>query len=196
MKPVTNALFVALLLSVFVATAGAQAKNDPKPVVTTQPPAIETVELSDLLAAVRKNSKKMFLINRHVQPVVVIGQANVRDTDYAMLLQILRNNDLATFTVDGVVNVVPLNIIRQYALPMIPEDDSMHDEEWVTGVLRLENAPAASMVPIMRPMMPQAGHVAADPISNSVIIVDRLGNAKLIFSLIRQLDQDSPGQDE
>jgi general secretion pathway protein D len=68
--------------------------------------------------------------------------------------------------------------------------------KWVTGVLRPKNAPAASMFPIMRPMMPKAGHLAANPESNSVIIVDRLGNARRIFSLIRQLDEDSPARPE
>jgi general secretion pathway protein D len=108
----------------------------------------------------------------------------------------LRNNDLAAVTIDGAVNVIPVGIIRQYPLPAIPNDDSLHDEEWVTGVLPLKNAPAPSIVPIMRPMMPQAAHLAAYPYSNSVIIVDRLGNARRILNLIRRLDQTTSSQTE
>lgn len=197
MKPRINASLVVILFAVLVSSATAQTTGEQKPFVTMQPPSIEKVELSEVLEAVRKNSKMTFLINSHVQPAVAVGQANVRDTDYATLLQILRNNDLAAVTVNDIVNVIPVGIVRQYPLPMISDaDSSMSDEEWVTGVLRLENAPAAPMVPIMRPMMPQAGHLAANPMSNSVIIVDRLGNAKRIFSLIHQLDQDTRAQSE
>ena len=73
---------------------------------------------------------------------------------------------------------------------------ALDEEEWVTGVLRVENASAATFIPIMRPMMPQAGHITVNAMSNSVIIVDRLGNARRIFNLIRQLDRTTPDQAE
>lgn len=196
MKAMTNLFILVALLGILIYSAASQAQDKPEQTASVVPQSVEKVQLTDVLEAVRKNSKKTFLINHHVQPEIVVGQIAVRDIDYALLLQILRNNDLAAVTVDGAVNVIPVAIIRQYPLPAIPNDDSLNDEEWVTGVLPLENAPAPSIVPIMRPMMPQAGHLAAYPYSNSVIIVDRLGNARRILNLIRRLDQATSPQTE
>jgi len=156
-------------------------------------PTIEKVLLVDLLDSVSKNSSKTFLVNHHVLPTIVVGQAHVPDVDYPTLLQMLRNNDLAAVTVDDIVNVIPVGIVRQYPLPMFADiEDSASDEEWITGILRLENAFAVQMIPILRPILPQAGHLAANPASNSVVIVDRLGNARRVFSLMQQMDRNTP----
>ena len=90
---------------------------------------------------------------------------------YGTLLLILRNNDLAAVSVDDVINIIPASIVRQYPLPVLYEaDDSIHDEEWVTWVIHVENATPGSIVPIIRPIMPAAGHFAANPGSRSMLL--------------------------
>jgi len=159
-------------------------------------PQIEKVMLVDVLEAARKNSGKSYLIDHRVQPTIVVGQANVSDIDYSMLLYLLRNNDLAAVTVDDIVNIIPVSIVRQFPLPVLhEEDDSIHDEEWVTWIIETKNAPPQSIVPIIRPIMPGAGHFAANAGSQSMLLVDRYGNAKRIVALIQQLDDASPPQD-
>lgn len=197
MKTRASAGLAVLLVTLAATSTTAQEEKKPTIEFHDAAQAVERVPLADVMAAVRKNSKKTFLVHSRINPDVAIGQASIRDIDYALLLQILRNNDLAAATVDGVVNIVPVSIIRQYPLPMISSSESdLSDEEWVTGVLQLENTPARALIPIMRPLMPQAGHLAASPNSNSVIIVDRLGNARRIIAMMKELDQTTVTQAE
>src|SRR5207302_1441434 len=48
---------------------------------------------------------------------------------------------------------------------------------------------AAQLVPILRPMIPQYGHLAAYPSSNILIISDRAGNVNRMMRIIRRIDQ-------
>lgn len=156
-------------------------------------PQLERIAIVDVLDAVRRNDDRSFLIDHRVQPMIVIGQAELGDIDYSMLLYLLRNNDLAAVTVADIVNIVPVSMVRQFPLPVLFEhDDSIHDEEWVTWIIQTKNAPPQAIVPIIRPIMPAAGHFAANPGSQSMLLVDRYGNAKRIVALVQQLDAASP----
>jgi len=48
---------------------------------------------------------------------------------------------------------------------------------------------AAQLVPILRPMIPQYGHLAAYPSSNILIISDRASNVNRMMRIIRRIDQ-------
>jgi general secretion pathway protein D len=150
-----------------------------------------------LLDVVARKSDRVFAIDGIVSPDVVAGQISRTDITYGTLLVILRNNGLAAATIDGVTNIVPLSIIRQLPLPVLFEnDDSIEGDEWVMRILKLRNAPATSLVPILRPIMPQAGHLAAHPLSNSLLIVDRYTNVQHLVEIISNLDAKTPPQGE
>ena len=46
----------------------------------------------------------------------------------------------------------------------------------------------AQLVPILRPLLPQAAGLAAFPQTNSLVIVDRFANLRRIEGLIKALD--------
>jgi general secretion pathway protein D len=157
--------------------------------------SMPTTPLADILDAVSKKSGKKFLVGHEVRPDVVISQLRSKDIDYSSLLLVLRNNDLAAATVGDIVNIVSVRIIRQYPLPVLFEnDDSIDGEEWVTRVIHLENALAPQLIPIMRPLLPQAGHMAANEPSNTILIVDRYDNVKRVTEMILRMDAATPLQ--
>jgi general secretion pathway protein D len=146
--------------------------------------------LLDLLAAVAHRSGEIFLVDARVSPQVVIGQLRPNDVSYSLLLSILRNNDLAAVAVNGVINIVPVGVVRQFPLPVLQgKDVPIADEEWVTHIIALSNVPVATLVPILRPLMPQAGHLAANSESNTILIVDRYKNVQRLVSLITAMDE-------
>ena len=57
------------------------------------------------------------------------------------------------------------------------------------GRSRCENVSAAQLVPVLRPLMPQAAHMAAYPAATSLIISDRASNVARIMRIIRRIDQ-------
>ena len=55
--------------------------------------------------------------------------------------------------------------------PNTPESDQL-----VTQVIKIVNVPAAQLVPILRPLVPQQGHLAAYAATNALIVTDRANN--------------------
>ena len=62
-------------------------------------------------------------------------------------------------------------------------------DDIVTQVVQVQNVGAAQLVPILRPLIPQYGHLAAHPGSNMLIISDRAGNVERMLRIVRRIDQ-------
>ena len=85
--------------------------------------------------------------------------------------------------------------IRQKPLPVITElDDSIDGDTWVSMVYQVENAEAVMFVPILRPMVPQNGHLVAHPASNSLVIADSYANVTKLITIVKILDEATPPQ--
>ena len=55
----------------------------------------------------------------------------------------------------------------------------------------MRNVSAAQLVPILRPLIPQYGHLAAYPSANILIISDRANNVNRMLRIIQRIDQAS-----
>jgi general secretion pathway protein D len=175
---------LAFVTFVAVCLAGPVVANE-----QSQPSTLPTTPLMDVLDAAAKNTGLVFTMNRRAQPDVVIGQADMRSLDYPMLLVILSNNDMAAVRHKGGVNIIPDAAIRQNPLPVLhEEDDSIADEEWVSMMIKVQNNNANRLVPILRPLVPQTGHMVADSATNTLTIVDRYGNIRKLLEMIRTMD--------
>ena len=185
----TKWVITLLLLSVMpgaVAQAGEGSAVDCDNANSSLP----TVSLTELLDVVSARTGKSFLMDVRVRPDVVIGGLEAADMSYPVLLSVLKNNDLAAVTVAGIVNIVPVRSIRQYPLPMVnSDDDSIADDEWVMRIIHTKNTEAVYFVPILRPMIPQAGFLAGTPSSNSLMIIDRYGNVRRLTEIVREIDE-------
>lgn len=183
----------AVLMGLFVIAIGAAHAADNKDkseiIESRQDHSFPRVSLEGILDAVSKKSGKTFLVDSRVSPAVVVGQPRARDVTFPMLLKILRNNGLAAVSEDDTVSIVPVATVRQYPLPLLIEDDDTIDPEaWVTRVVGLNNASAKQMVPILRPLLPQPGHLTAHVDSNTLTIVDRYANVRRIVQMVLVMD--------
>ena len=98
------------------------------------------IELMTVLDAVSKKTGKVFVVERNIDPNIVVGQVETRRMDYDTLLIVLRNNQLAAVNYDGLTSIVSVDRIRQYPLPLIDKlDGSIADEEWVTMLMALQS---------------------------------------------------------
>ncbi|HEY2145269.1 MAG TPA: secretin N-terminal domain-containing protein [Steroidobacteraceae bacterium] len=90
---------------------------------------------------------------------------------------------------EGVVRVVPNTDVRQMALPVVtPENVKGLDDEWVICVAPLKGIGAAQLVPILRPLLPSYGHLAALPDRNALLIVDRSANVRRLVEIIKTFE--------
>ena len=149
----------------------------------------ETVELKVLLDAVARKTGSEFLIDRRAPAEVVVGTVKLRDIDYAMFLTVLRNNGLAAAPADRAVRIVPVNYVRQHALRIVRQnDDAIPSDEWVTRILKVENTNAVRLVPLLRPMIQQAGHLVADTESNALIIAAPYSVTVHLAEIVKEAD--------
>lgn len=58
-----------------------------------------------------------------------------------------------------------------------------------TRVIQVQHGSVTELIPLIRPLVPQYGHLAAVPSANALIISDRAANIARIEDLMRQLDQ-------
>jgi type II secretory pathway component GspD/PulD (secretin) len=171
------------------------AQPAPSPPAEVRPnPELPTAELAPLLQRVERQSNKQFLLDPRIGPRLYLGGVEPNDVTYPVLLAIFRNNGFAAFEADGRVNIVPDSAIRFYAPVVQADDASIAADQWITRVLTVNNIDAAFLIPILRPMLPQAAHLAASATSNRIVIMDRYANVQRITEVIRSLDVAAPAR--
>jgi general secretion pathway protein D len=175
-----------------------QAPAQP-PVLAGGPP-VPTVALYSLIERVERSSKKSFLVDPRVRAQVYLGGMREEDVTYPVLLSILRLYGYATFTSEGRVNIVPDAIIRSSPVPIVQNDDrSLAADEWITRIITTTRVNAASLVPILRPMMPQSAHLVAQCTEqvgseargecHRLVVMDTYANVQRIAAIVKTLDQ-------
>ena len=109
---------------------------------------------------------------------------------YEAFLSVLEVHGYAAVTSGDIIKIIPNATARQYAGP-IGTAGAKGPDDIVTQVVQVQNIGAAQLVPILRPLVPQYGHLVAHPGSNMLIISDRAANVGRMISIIRRIDQAS-----
>jgi general secretion pathway protein D len=183
----TSALSVLILLAGSIAaSASAQSAR-----VAEAAPE-RGVPLAQLLESVAKRSGKKMIVDPRVQGEIQLFGQDPSRVDYEELLMILNINGMAALEEGGYVRVTPDASIRVTALPIVTGNESLPLAQYVTTIIRVKSVPPVFLVPILRPMLPQAGHLAALPCKNALIMVDTLANVRRIKALIESLDTGEP----
>lgn len=158
------------------------------PVPVGPRPDLPMVELAPLLQRVERASGKQFLVDPRLGTRLYLAGVDANDVTYPVLLAILRISGWAAFESEERVNIIPDANVRFHA-PFVQTDDaSIPADLYVSRVLTTANVAAANLVPILRPMMSQAAHLAAHADSNQLILVDRYENVQRVTAVIRALD--------
>jgi general secretion pathway protein D len=150
------------------------------------------VSIAHLIAAVAKRTGKKFVIDPRVHGEASIVGQDPANITYGDLLTILLVYGYTAGEYGGYVHVVPDANARQMPTPEVTGKESRPDEEFVTKVIVVKSQPAAQMVPILRPLIPQMGHLAAFPCSNRLVLVDTFANVQRLQRIIEELDVGEP----
>ena len=147
------------------------------------------VEIRAIIQAVSAVTGKNFIIDPRVrQEVTMISTTPMTpDAFYEAFLSILQVHNYAAVPSGDVIKIVPDASVRQFPTYLNTTDTARDDI--VTQVVSVQNVGAAQLVPILRPLMPQYGHLAAHPGSNMLILSDRSSNVARMISIIRRIDQ-------
>lgn len=151
------------------------------------------VELTDVLSKYARRNGKTFIIDSRVRATGGLVGIDADKITYEQLLALASVHGYVVITSGEVTIVAPDAGARQQPTPVYTDARfKALDDEWVTLLLSAKNACTAHLVPILRPLMPQAAHLAAEPMSNQIVVSDRAVNARRIANLIERIDAAAP----
>jgi general secretion pathway protein D len=155
-------------------------------------PNYKEADIRQIVEAVSAVTNRNFIIDPRVNAKVTMLSKTPMTPEafYEAFLAILEVHQLAAMQSGDIIKIIPNATARQYGSPM-GTGRAAGDDDIVTQVIQVQNVGAAQLVPILRPLIPQFGHLAAHPGSNMLIISDRAGNVARMVSIIRRIDLSS-----
>jgi len=154
-------------------------------------PNFKDADITQIAEAVSAATGKNFIIDPRVRAQVTMLSSTPMSPDafYEAFLSILQVYGFIAVPAGNVVKILPDANARQIPSIDLPDRVSGTSDEIVTQVLDVRNVSAPALVPILRPMIPQYGHLVAYPASNILIITDRASNVNRMMRIIRRIDQ-------
>jgi general secretion pathway protein D len=154
-------------------------------------PNFKDADITQIAEAVSAATGKNFILDPRVRAQVTMLSSTPMSPDafYQAFLSILQVHGFVALPAGKVIKIVPDANARQYPSNDLPDKVSASSDEIVTQVISVKNVNAAQLVPILRPLIPQYGHLAAYPASNILIISDRANNVNRLMRIIQRIDQ-------
>src|ERR1700704_6921722 len=178
----------AILLLSGTLPATSQVKPEDGQTIT---PNYKDADLSQIIQAVAEVTGKNFIIDPRVNAKVTMLSATPMSPAafYEAFLSVLQVYGYVAVPAGKVIKIVPNTDARQLPANDLPNDVSKTSDEIVTQIISMKNVSAAQLVPILRPLIPQQGHLAAYPSGNMLIISDRASNVNRIMKIIARMDE-------
>jgi general secretion pathway protein D len=150
-------------------------------------PNYREADIRQIIEAVGAVTGRNFLVDPRVRAQVTLLSYSPMTPDafYEAFLATLAVHGYAALDAGDVVKIIPDANARY-----IPtEGANATGDEIVTQTVTLQNIAAAQLVPILRPLIPQYGHLAAHQTSNMLIIADRASNVTRMLNIIASMDR-------
>jgi general secretion pathway protein D len=183
-------LALAALFASMTLPAAAQVKSQSQdgPTIT---PNYKDADLSQIIQAVAEVTGKNFIIDPRVNAKVTMLSATPMSPAafYEAFLSVLQVYGYVAVPAGKVIKIVPNTDARQLPANDLPNDVSRTSDEIVTQIISMKNVSAAQLVPILRPLIPQYGQLAAYAAGNMLIISDRASNVSRIVRIIQRMDE-------
>lgn len=141
-------------------------------------------EIRDFIEQISSISGQTFIIDPRVKgQVTVVAQEPMSLAEvYKLFLSVMSTHGFAVMPQGNQLSIIPNSEAKTTA-------GSRGNLE--TRVLQVQHSAANDLLPLIRPLVANHGHLAAVPSSNSLIISDSPANIARIEEVIRQLDSRS-----
>jgi general secretion pathway protein D len=152
---------------------------------------LKDADIRALISTVSKFTGKNFIIDPRVKAKITVISSETLSPEevYEVFLSILQVHGYAAVPTGSVIKIVPEVNAKQGPLPMEATSPGRPGDELITKIIGLDHVPAAQLVPILRPLVPQQGHLAAYNPTNTLIITDHAGNIERLMRIIQGVDK-------
>ncbi|MBT4837303.1 MAG: type II secretion system secretin GspD [Methylococcales bacterium] len=152
---------------------------------------LKNVDIKALIGTVSEMTGKNFIIDNRVKGKVTVisAKAMTKKEIYETFLSILQVHGFSAIPSGKTIKIIPSNKTKTQGLPYVSQFSDEHWDDQVTKVIHLEHVSAAQLIPVLRPLTPPTGHLAAHPSSNIIIHTDRTSNVKRLGKIIKSIDR-------
>jgi general secretion pathway protein D len=155
-------------------------------------------DIRAVISSIAEVTGKNFIIDPRVKGKVTLisNRTMSKGEVYKVFLSILEVHGYTAIPSGKAIKIVPDADAKHSAMPFASAKNTGKGDEAVTRVIEIEHVTAAQLVPILRPLVPPQGHLAAYPQSNVLIISDRAANIARLVKIIKRIDQPTSGEIE
>jgi len=149
---------------------------------------LKKADLREFITQISNITGKTFIIDPRVKGEVTVISNTSMSTEaiYELFQSVLRVQGFAAVPAGNVVKIVQNVMAKQAA-----NDSDFTDrdgEEIITRVIPVKNTEAPELVKLLRPLIPQYGHIAGLNEPNALIISDHADNIRRMIEIVNKID--------
>ena len=150
---------------------------------------IKEADIHEFVSQVAQITGKTFVIDPRLKGNVTVVSSVPMNADavYELFLSVLRVHNFTASPSGDVIRIQTTATGKQGPGPD-GEVQELPPEELITRVIAAQNVESGELVKILRPLIPQYGHIAAVAQPNIVIISDHANNIGRLTRMIEQID--------
>jgi general secretion pathway protein D len=151
---------------------------------------IRNADLQAFITQVAEMTGKSFVVDPRVRSrdvTVISRQALTAAEVYELFLSVLQVHGYAAVPAGDVIKIVNNTTAKQGNLPLT-QSRTVRGEELITRVISVQHSPVDELVPVLRPLVPQYGHLASVSSANALIISDHADNIRRMEAIMALLD--------
>jgi general secretion pathway protein D len=147
---------------------------------------LKGADIREFIDQVAQISGQTFVVDPRVkgQVSVVSNTALNLSEVYQLFLSVMATHGFSVITQGDQARIVPNAEAKADA-----DSGRAAPDRLETRLIQVQHGSATELIPLIRPLIPQYGHLAAVSSANAIIISDRSANIERIEDLLRQLDQ-------
>ncbi|MDQ7048551.1 MAG: type II secretion system secretin GspD [Enterobacterales bacterium] len=178
-------LSFALLLSIFISSTAIADKA-----TINQ----KDTDIGVFIEMVSRLTGKTFIVDPRVRnkKITVISQHEMDEKEiFALFLSVLKVHQFAAVKTGNVYKIEQLQTAKQDSVSVYTKGQKYDGDQLVTRVIKVDNVDVAMLVPLLRTLIPQQGHMAQYKPTNVIVIHDTSANLERIVKIIRKIDKES-----
>ncbi|MEJ2576424.1 MAG: type II secretion system secretin GspD [Gammaproteobacteria bacterium] len=152
---------------------------------------LRDADIEAVIMTVSEMTGKNFIVDPRVKGKVTIVSSEPLDAEalYQTFLAVLEVHGFAAVPADGVVKILPAISARESGGLVASSGEPGFGDEYVTRVIHVNNLNVLELVPILRPLLPQAGHMAGLARSNVLVVSGTAANIARLYQIVQRIDR-------
>lgn len=149
------------------------------------------MDINQLIDLISEVTHKTFIVDPRVKGeiTVISNQPMNSDQVYEVFLSILSVHGFAAIPTGKVIKIVPDNLAKSQNTPVLLDNETLAGDSIITQVVSMQHVSAAQLIPLLRPLIQQQGHLVAYPENNTLVISDQASNVQRLLKIIHRIDQ-------